>query len=89
MLTRVKPFLRKIFEFFFPYYLFVTGKIRNVKKASSEGKVILSVFFHEYLTQLFYEKFDKWVLNKACPFVIIMGYINWGIGYKRSYIIIK
>jgi hypothetical protein len=70
MLTRLKPFLRKIFEFFFPYYLFVTGKIRNVKKASSEGKVILSVFFHNPKKDLF-ESLIKWFIKNHYNFISV------------------
>jgi len=64
----VKSIIRKIIEFFLPFYLINSGKINKVIKNAAEGKIILSVFFHNPSKELF-ESIVKWFLDKEFHFI--------------------
>jgi len=64
----VKSIIRKIIEFFLPFYLINSGKINKVINKATEGKIILSVFFHNPSKELF-ESIVKWFLDHGFKFI--------------------
>lgn len=64
----MKSIIRKIIEFFLPYYLINSGKINKVINKATEGKIILSVFFHNPSKELF-ESIVKWFLDHDFKFI--------------------
>ena len=59
---------RNIAAFFLSHFLIITGKVKRIKKQAFEGKIILSVYFHDPGRQLF-ESCVKWFLKKGYTFI--------------------
>jgi len=77
----VKSIIRKIIEFFLPYYLINSGKINKVINKATEGKIILSVFFHNPSKELF-ESIVKWFLDHDFKFISADQLYEIGTGKK-------
>lgn len=77
----MKSIIRKIIEFFLPYYLIKSGKINKVIKNATEGNIILSVFFHNPSKELF-ESIVKWFINHDFQFISADQLYEIGTGKK-------
>ena len=64
----MKSIIRKVIEFFLPFYLINSGKINKVINKATERKIILSVFFHNPSKELF-ESIVKWFLDHGFKFI--------------------